>query len=702
MNDEGNKKRSLAITWLAFSLTVLAGVGCVSNDAVASQREEKARLVQLINRDWNFYKGSRDGAESVTFDDASWEKVGIPHSASIPYWIEQVEVYEGDAWYRKNFTMEPTLESKRVFVEFEGAFQHAWVYLNGKLLGENKGGFTGFCYDMTPYLKFDGENVLAVRVKNGWDATIAPRAGDSIFPNGLNRNVRLIATGDQHVDWLGQFVSTPKVSRKSATVRVETEIRNHAAAEADCSVLVEVVAKDGTVVTQGEQAVKLPPGKVTPITQELPEIEAPNLWSPDSPYLYTVRTQIKNGEKVVDEYEERLGVRWFEFTLDKGFFLNGEHLFLYGYNVHEDRAGWAFAGTDAAMYRDMQMMKDVGSNCIRAAHNPHPRGFYRACDEIGLLVWDELQFWGRGGFGKRGKRVGGEEGTYMADAYPAVEGPRAEFEKNLKDNFRTMIRAHRNHPSVLVWSLGNEVVMQMPKEVRKETERLFHELNDLSHKLDPTRPTGMGNGVRGLTDVEGFNASNPKQKTGDRPIMTTETKLSLPRPREPWRSGALFWSGFDYGTHCVNWRTGKSFGPVHGLFDHHRLFKGKHPELLPEGHPDKVIPEEGTPAELSLAADKTVLRNDGTDDSMLIISVLDKGGKRISNNVPVILKIVAGPGVLPTGREWKTNTAMLGRQAIEFRSYEAGRTVIEVTSPGLKPARVEIRTTAAPGARVTI
>jgi hypothetical protein len=555
---------------------------------------------------------------------------------------------------------------------------------------------------MTPHLKFGEENVLAVRVKNGWEATISPRAGDSIFPNGLNRNVRLIATGDQHVDWSGQFITTPEVSKARASVRVETEIRNHAVEDADCTVLVEVVAKDGTVVARDKRPVKLASGKVTTLSQDLPEIKNPQLWSPDSPYLYTVRTTVQKDGKPVDEYRERLGVRWFEFTLDEGFFLNGEHLFLYGYNIHEDRAGWAFAGTDNAMYRDMQMMKDVGSNCIRASHNPHPRAFYRACDEIGLLVWDELHFWGRGGFGRRGERVGGVEGTYMAEAYPAVEAPRAEFEKNLKDNFTDMIRSHRNHPSIIVWSLGNETVMQMPTEIRKETERLFNELNDLSHELDPTRPTGMGNAIRGLADVEGFNGSKPKEKTGDRPIVTTETKLSLPRPQEPWRSGALFWSGFDYGTHCVDWRNGKSFGPVHGLYDHHRLFKGKHPELLPEGHPDKVIPAEGTPAALSLTADELQLLNDGTDDSMLVISVLDKDGKQINNEVPVTLKIVSGPGVLPTGREWKTKTATLGRQAIEFRSYEAGRTVIEATSSGLKPARVEIRTTAAPGDRVTI
>jgi len=647
---------------------------------------DSPRESKFINNGWTFYKGSQPGAAAVNFDDSSWEQVGLPHSASIPYWME-TKVYEGDSWYRKEFAVDADLASRRAFVEFEGAFQHSWVYLNGKLLGEHKGGYTGFCYDMNPALNYGSRNVLAVRVKNGWDATIAPRAGDSIFPNGLNRNIRFIITNDQHVDWCGQFITTPKVSEKIASVQVKTEIKNEATADTSCKILVEVIDRDAKIVTQSKKEVTLPASRVTVVTQDLPQIANPHLWSPESPYLYTVRTRLLNGDKLVDEYLETLGIRWFEFTTDNGFFLNGKHLYLWGFNVHEDRAGWAFAGTDAGMYRDMKIMKEAGANFIRACHNPHPRAFYRSCDELGLLVWDELHFWGRGGF------KGGEEGFYMAEAYPAVPQPRPEFDRNLKSNFRDMIREHRNHPSIIVWSLGNETVMQMKGPLRSEVKRMFLELNDLAHKLDPTRPTGMGNGLRGLADIEGFNGGGPKTKVGDRPILTTEFHPRHTPAEDKWRCGAIVWSGFAYGSHCKDGKTGKSFSSRFGLYDYHRLIKKKYRGLLKEGSSDREIaPTEGTPDRLSLTADKSVIRNDGTDDTQLVISVLDKNGKLINNDIPVTLSILSGPGLLPTGRIWKTRTSNMGRQAIEFRSYKPGKTIIEVFSPDVVSAKIEITT----------
>jgi len=644
---------------------------------------DSARIECLVNRDWRFFKGNPAGAAAVDFDDAPWETVGLPHSASIPYWME-LEVYEGDTWYRKTFEADAGWQSRRAFVEFEGAFQHAWVYLNGTLLGEHKGGYTGFCYYMTPALNYGGKNVLAVRVQNGWDATIAPRAGDSIFPNGLNRNVRIIITNDQHVDWCGQFVTTPDVSEQSATVQVATEIKNEAETDVSCAILVEVLDCDGQVVTQSESPVVLPSGQVVEVSQDLPVVENPNLWSPESPYLYSVRTRLSNEAGLVDEVHDRLGIRWFEFTVDKGFFLNGRHLYLWGFNVHEDRAGWGFAGTDAGMQRDMALMKDAGANCIRACHNPHPRSFYRACDELGLLVWDELHFWGRGGF------KGGEEGSYMAEAYPAVSEPRPEFEENLKANFRDMIMEHRNHPSIIAWSLGNETIMQMQEPLLSEVKRVFVELNELAHELDPSRPTGSGNAFMGIADVEGFNGGGPEERVTDRPILTTEFHYRHVPERDPWRAGAILWSGFDYGTHCGR-PDGTSFG-YFGSVDYHRLPKAHYYVIREQarGIPPPATPQDGAPAKLRLSAGNLVVRNDGTDDTQLIVAVLDADGTRIVNDLPVSFSIISGPGLLPTGKTWETSTSNMGRQAIEFRSYGAGTTVVEVSSPGVAPARVEI------------
>ena len=643
------------------------------------------RVSRSINSGWTFCRGHQEGAEAAGFDDTAWEQVNLPHSTSVPYWME-LEVYEGDTWYRKAFEVDAGLKSRHVFVEFEGAFRHSWVYLNGKLLGEHKGGYTGFCYDMTPALDYGGRNVLAVRVRNGWDATIAPRAGDSIFPNGLNRNVRFIFTNDQQVDWCGQSIATPEVSEERALVQVKTDIKNEAATDASCVILVEVLDRDGQVVTQSERPVVLPAGQMVQVTQELPEIVNPALWSPESPYLYGVRTRLSNEKGLVDEVHERLGIRWFEFTADEGFFLNGKHLYLWGFNVHEDRAGWGFAGTDAGMHRDMKLMKEAGANCIRACHNPHPRAFYRACDELGLLVWDELHFWGRGGF------KGGEEGSYIAEAYPAVPEPRPDFEKNLKANFRDMIMEHRNHPSIIVWSFGNETIMQMEEPLLSEVKRVFLELNELAHELDPTRPTGMGHAYRSIADIEGFNGGGPEEKEGDSPILTTECHFRHEPERDAWRSGSICWSGFDYGTHCGR-PDGTSFG-YFGAVDYHRLPK-EHYYVIREqerGIPQPAAPQDGEPAQLELKADKSVVRNDGTDDAQLIVAVLDKDGKRIANDIPVSFNIISGPGMLPTGKIWETSTSNMGRQAIEFRSYEAGKTIVEASSSGIQPAGIEITT----------
>jgi hypothetical protein len=304
-------------------------------------------------------------------------------------------------------------------------------------------------------------------------------------------------------------------------------------------------------------------------------------------------------------------------------------------------------------------------------------------------VYAELQLWGRGGF------KGGEEGNYWAEAYPAVEGPEAEFKANVKNNFREMIKERRNHPSVIIWSLGNETAMQMEEPLLSKLRQFYRELNDLSHELDPTRPTATGNSFahEGITDVGGYNGGAPHRKPGVKiPTLTTEFHFGHGPAADAWRSGAICWSGFDYGTHCGR-HNGTSFG-YWGVIDYHRLPKKSYYEAREQatGIPKPATPQDGKPAKLGLSADKLVVKNDGTDDTQLIVALLDKDGNRIANNVPVTFKIISGPGLLPTGKVWETRTVNMGRQAIEFRSYDAGTTVIEVSSPNAKSARIEITT----------
>jgi len=236
--------------------------------------------------------------------------------------------------------------------------------------------------------------------------------------------------------------------------------------------------------------------------------------------------------------------------------------------------------------------------------------------------------------------------------------------------------------------------MQMQEPLISKLRQLYRELNDLSHELDPTRPTGTGSSFsnEGITDISGYNGGGPKSKRGRKPNLTTEYHFGHEPVRDAWRSGAICWSGFDYGTHCAR-GNGVSFG-FFGAVDYHRLPKDKYYVMREQatGIPQPVKPEGGKPARLGLSADKRVVKNDGTDDVQLIVAVLDKDGKRIANNIPVTFKIISGSGLLPTGKVWETRTVNRGRQAIEFRSYEAGTTVIEVSSPNATSARIEITT----------
>jgi len=235
----------------------------------------------------------------------------------------------------------------------------------------------------------------------------------------------------------------------------------------------------------------------------------------------------------------------------------------------------------------------------------------------------------------------------------------------------------------------------MQEPLLSKLRQLYRELNELSHALDPTRPTATGNSFsnEGITDISGYNGGAPKNKPGvNKPILTTEYHFGHEPARDAWRSGAICWSGFDYGTHCAR-GNGVSFG-FFGAVDYHRLPKEKYYVMRHEatGKPIPAKPEGGTPAQLGLSADKRIIKDDGTDDTQLIVALLDKEGQRIANNVPVTFKVISGPGQFPTGKEWETNTPNLGRQAIEFRSYEPGTTVIEVSSPNAASARIEIIT----------
>jgi beta-galactosidase len=692
--------------WLLLKILFLSTIFPVCPSYAAS---DELREVVNFNRQWSFHLGDVSGAETVAFDDTTWDSANLPHSFSLPYFAAD-RFYVGYGWYRKHFNVSEAWSGKRVNLEFDGVFQVAEVFVNGRRVGEHKGGYTGFTFDITDTVK-TGDNVAAVRVNNNWDPRLAPRAGEHTFSGGIYRNVRLVITAPVHVAWYGTSVTTPQVSKESATVNVKTEVVNDS--DTAKSVTVKTYAEDvnGKTVAQMESTQTIAADSTTTFNQTSSPIANPKLWSPEHPNLYSVKSVVLDDDKPVDDYTSPLGFRWFKFTADQGFFLNGEHLYFKGANVHQDHAGWGDAVADSGFFRDVKMMKDIGFDFIRGSHYPHAPAFSKACDELGMLFWSENCFWGTTGF----------RSPWASSAYPTNPADEPDFEASVKASLRDMIRIHRNHPSIIVWSMCNEPFFSDRRVVPK-VQRFLSELVAYSHELDPTRPAAIGGCQRGdidkLGDVAGYNGDGARlfadpgipnvvseygSTIADRPGRYAPGWGDLPRTpgadgdavgswRLPWRSGEAIWCGFDHGS-----LAGRRFGSM-GLVDYFRLPKRQwywyRNEYLHV--PPPTWPSDGIPAALRLTADKATLQSvDGTDDVQIIVTVVDKDGDAPSNCPPVTLAIESGPGEFPTGPRITfapdSDVAIRdGQAAIEFRSYYAGKTVIRASSPGLKDATIQI------------
>lgn len=684
-----------------------------------SMASAKGREVVNLNREWTYQRGDFLGAERADYDDSGWERIGLPHSFSIPYFLSS-EFYTGYGWYRKVLDLSKDDLERDLFLEFDGVFQEAEVYVNGTLAGTHRGGYTGFSIRVTPYVK-RGENQIAVRVNNLWRADLAPRAGEHVFSGGIYRNVRLVKKYPVHIDWYGTWVTTPSLEAqegRSSNVRVRTEVRNNTGKSGTYRLKIQVKDAEGNVVVERDTVQSVEAGTVAMFDQATEEIPGVDLWSPSSPRLYTLVSELYQGRKLIDREETDFGFRWFKWTAEKGFFLNGEHLFFHGANVHQDQAGWGDAVTEEAMRRDVRMMKEAGFDIIRGSHYPHAPAFAKACDREGMLFWSETAFWGTAG-----PKV---DGGWTASAYPVRDEDIDDFEQSVLQQLADMIRINRNSPSIVVWSVSNEPFFTVDKTI-PGVKRLLKKMVDKAHELDPTRPAAVGGAQRPIGedridligDIAGYNGDGARiadfQNPGIPSVVTEYGSTLADRPgryipgwgdlardegwkgRE-WRSGQIIWCGFDHGSIF-----GGNMAKL-GIVDYFRLPKRSWYWYRNEyGHQaPPEWPVEGVPARLRLMASKTAgIRADGTDDVQLIVTVLDKDGRELSNSPDVRLSVVSGPGEFPTGRaiDFSADSdirIMDGKAAIAFRAYYAGRTVVEATSDGLEPAQVELEFTGAP------
>jgi hypothetical protein len=653
------------------------------------------------------------------FDDGEWQEVGLPHSFSIPY-FQEPGFYSGPGWYRRRLVLDREQLAGVVRLDFEGAFQAADVYLNGELLGRHEGGYTGFAFEVQGVAK-EGENLVAVRVDNTWNPEIAPLGGEHVFFGGLYRDVWLDTTGPLHVDWYGTKVTTSGIDEGSPRVTVETEVRNSAGQALRGRLSTTVLAPDGRVLAELLTDEDDYPTGVTTRTQTTEVLENVHLWSPDQPVLYRVVSVLLGPDGVSDRYETRFGFRSISWTADRGFFLNGNHHYIRGVNVHQDQAGWGDAVTSRSIRRDLELVKDAGFDFVRGSHYPHAPAFTAYADELGLLVWSEGPFWGTAPFG---------HSPWGRGAYPVEPEHRERFEANLKAQLTEMIRINRNSPSVVAWSMGNEAFFGDPAVLDRVRE-LLSELVDLTHELDPTRPAAVGGVQRGeldhLGDIAGYNGDgawmfpdpgvpNLVSEYGSamehRPgayapqwgdlAHDEEPSEDSPYPwRHPWRSGEVRWCGFDHGSIA-----GPRFGSM-GMIDYARLPKRAWHWYRKDSRsidPPRW-PEPGDPVRLLLSADRTVLeRADGTDDLHVVATLTDAEGNQVSSSAPITLVIEDGPGEFATGRRITFTaagpaTVLDGQAAAFFRSYHCGTTRIKGTSPGLEDAWLEVVTIDGPPLR---
>jgi beta-galactosidase len=412
-----------------------------------------SRVVISWDHDWRFSKvGQHDftTATTASFDDSAWRTVRVPHdwSTEEPYRPEYSSgngfAAGGIAWYRKHFKLDPSAEGRIVTVEFDGIYDNSEVWINGQFVGGRPYGYSSFALDLTQYLNPPGaENVLAVRVDHS-------RISDSRFytGSGIYRNVRLVITDPLHVAHWGVFVSTTSASAKSAVLRVETSVQNSSASRRSFAVQSDILDATGRILASAITSGAADP-RATVSLEQTPTLASPRLWSLDAPTLYRLRTRVLDGATVRDETLTPFGVRTFAFDPDRGFTLNGKPTKLKGVCLHHDGGSVGAAVPIGVWERRLRTLKEIGVNAIRTSHNPPAPELLDLCDRMGFLVMDEaldeftptknkwVTGWGEG-----------EPSRFGAGEFFAEWGAR---------DVADMVRRDRNHPSIILWSIGNEV-----------------------------------------------------------------------------------------------------------------------------------------------------------------------------------------------------------------------------------------------------
>lgn len=420
---------------------------------------------QLFDYNWKFFLGDDSEAKTNNFNDTGWRKLDLPHDWSIEGKIHPKNTTGGGGgyfpagigWYRKTFQVPDEWKAKKTAVYFEGVYMNSEVFINGKSLGVYPYGYSSFSYDLTPYLNFGKENTIAVRVDNSQQMNSRWYSGSGIY-----RHVWMVVTDPVHVAHWGVDISTPEVSSKKAVVLVKTKVKNET--ESAQSIVVKTLLSNNSKnAGNGQMQVELPAHSEKELTQTI-QVSNPKLWTPETPYLYQAQIQVLKGKKVVDNTKTDFGIRSIKFTTENGFQLNGKTVKINGGCVHHDNGCLGAAAFDRAEERKVELLKAGGFNAVRTSHNPPSEAFLEACDKLGLLVMDEsFDCW----------KIGKNSNDYSK-----------YFNQWWQRDLEAMVLRDRNHPSIFMWSIGNEIPERSDPDAVKTAQMLL----DAVKKIDKTRP----------------------------------------------------------------------------------------------------------------------------------------------------------------------------------------------------------------------
>jgi beta-galactosidase len=541
---------------------------------------DQAGRCNPLNFNWRFHLGEAFGAYNPGFDDSEWRLLNVPHDWSIEGKFDSLNASctgflpGGIGWYRKEFNLPETYKSKQIEIQFDGVYQNSEVWINGHYLGKRPYGFISFYYNLTPYLNLGNEeNVIAVRVDHTHIADARWYTGSGIY-----RNVWLYITDQIYITRWGTYVTTPEVNKDSAQVRIITSIENNSSNKK--SVILKSIIKDGDGNIAGQASSNIPfqPGTKYDYDQDI-NIKQPVLWSLNNPYLYSVISEVYNEGQLLDRDSVSFGVRTFRFDAETGFYLNGESTLIKGVCLHNDAGALGAAVPKREWERRLLLMKEMGANAVRTSHNPPAPEFLDLCDQMGFLVMDEaFDEWE---IGKKkwmkGWNVGQDQEAAGLGTYYSQNGYGDFFHEWSKTDLQDMIRRDRNHPSIILWSIGNEI--DYPNDPYTDPTRpnyqpwrpAAYQLTEIARRLyeyvkemDTTRPVtaALANiplsnqtGYAALLDVVGYNYQEqyydqdhkqfPKRKMlGSENGDSYDAWLSVKDNK--FISAQFLWTGIDY------------------------------------------------------------------------------------------------------------------------------------------------------------